>query len=244
MYLEIVVRVRARSARGRVRRTRWPSPRPGSSAGLRLWRRPSSLTFTRAGLISMAASLLFVGGLAAAAARHPRRAVRAIVGARGGRRRADVASSHSLESMRLRLTTETEAAWYRARIQAPAQRDARDRRVRDDSDDAHQHGPGGLGLRRRSAVSPLVPLAAGRRRSRRQLRRAPDDVRASRCRRAQTVSLEARVRAPMRPGEYRLMWDIVGGARLWFSTEPEARFVVLAARSSAVPRSGRPARCT
>jgi len=37
-----------------------------------------------------------------------------------------------------------------------------------------------------------------------------------------TVSLAAQVRAPQRPGQYRIEWDIVQEGRLWFSTEPGA----------------------
>lgn len=38
----------------------------------------------------------------------------------------------------------------------------------------------------------------------------------------ETVSLMAHVRAPQRPGAYRLEWDIVQEGRLWFTTEPGA----------------------
>src|SRR6185295_11840772 len=37
-----------------------------------------------------------------------------------------------------------------------------------------------------------------------------------------TVSMAVQVRAPRRPGRYRIEWDIVQEGRLWFSTEPGA----------------------
>ena len=35
-----------------------------------------------------------------------------------------------------------------------------------------------------------------------------------------TVAMEANVRAPRRPGRYRLVWDMVQERRTWFSDEP------------------------
>jgi len=179
------------------------------------------LTFTRAGLISLAAVLLFVGEM-----QRRRRggrdasvwavvALAAIVGVLA-------ASSHSFEAMRLRLTTETEAAWFRARIHAPDRVALRTggfstipvtltntgRAIWDSggdppfrlsyhwllADDDRVVSYDGL---RTTFAEPVPP--------------------------GETVSLQARVRAPTRPGEYRLMWDLVEEDRLWFSTEPEAR---------------------
>jgi hypothetical protein len=37
-----------------------------------------------------------------------------------------------------------------------------------------------------------------------------------------TTTIDVRVRAPRRPGRYRLEWDLVQEGRLWFSTEPAA----------------------
>ena len=181
------------------------------------------LTFARAGLVTMAISLLVVGGLQRRR-RGGRDASVLAIGVVAAIVAALVASSHSLESMRLRLTTETESTWYRARIKAPDHVSLRTaafavvpvtltntgRAIWDSEGDPpfrlsyHWLLPDAdrvvsyNGLR--TAFAEPVPPGA-------------------------TTTIEARVRAPMQPGAYRLMWDLVEEQRLWFSTEPNARYV-------------------
>jgi hypothetical protein len=182
-----------------------------------------TLTFTRAGLITMAASLVLVGTI-----RGARR------GADGGTRlvaglAAVVAllflTSRSPQSMWLRLTSEGQESWYRARIDAPAELEipagharavrlalANTGRVAWDSQAAppillsyHWRPAEGQGFVRfegdRTAfASPVAP--------------------------GSTVTLDARLRAPEQPGRYRLEWDLVQEGRLWFSTEAGAVHVM------------------
>jgi hypothetical protein len=50
-----------------------------------------------------------------------------------------------------------------------------------------------------------------------------------------SVSLQARVRAPRKPGRYRLMWDVVEEGRLWFSAERDAELFVSDADVTGAP---------
>lgn len=191
----------------------------GLMAVLVLMAHAITLTFTRAGLITMASSLAVVGVL-----RYRQRgldggvkaiAALAVVIA------IQFFASRSAEAVFLRLTTEGQDAWYRASVAAPPR----------------------LSLSTASTIAvPITvtnsgrttwdPAAAqpfrlayhwltadGRRvvswEGIRTLFPAPVAPGAS-------VSLRASVQAPPVPGEYRLLWDIEQQHRLWFSTEPGA----------------------
>ena len=76
------------------------------------------LTFTRTGLITMASSLAIVSAWRHDAQRtRRRREERCLPWSRSSP--IKLLASHSLESVRLRMTTETPDAWYRASIDAP-----------------------------------------------------------------------------------------------------------------------------
>jgi hypothetical protein len=178
-----------------------------------------TLTFTRAGLITMAASLVCVGVV-----RRSQRgndAGTSLLVALAVLVAALFAASRSTESMWLRLTSEGQESWYRAKVDAPAGVEFSTggastvpvsvtnigRLVWDSHTDPpirlSYHWLQADGDRfvtfegaRTDFASPVVPDA--------------------------TVSMEARVQAPGQPGRYRLEWDIVQEGRLWFSTEPGA----------------------
>jgi len=182
-----------------------------------------TLTYTRAGLVTMAASLALVGTI-----RASRRGADA-----GTRLIAGVAvvvamlfaTSRSPQSMWLRMTSEGQESWYRARVDAPAALElpagrarlmpvtlANTGRLTWDSEATppillsyHWRPAEGEGFVRfegdRTAfASPVAP--------------------------GSTVTLDARVRAPEQPGRYRLEWDLVQEGRLWFSTEAGAVHVM------------------
>ena len=178
-----------------------------------------ALTFTRAGLITMAASLLLVGGL--------RRTQGG--GATGAALLAGLAlaitllfgGSRSAESVWLRLTSESQDTWYRARVVAPAELEL---------------PTGGL------ATVPIVVTNTGRLPwdslatppmllAYHWLTADGDRFVAFEGERTPfaapvlpdaTVPVDVQVRAPRQPGRYRLEWDLVLEGQLWFSTEPGA----------------------
>jgi hypothetical protein len=178
-----------------------------------------TLTFTRAGLITMSCSLVIVA-LWRVRQRGADRgltvlALVAIVIA------LQFLTSRSVESLRLRLTSEGQNAWYHASIDAPAH----------------------LTLQAGSEIAVPVsltntgssswdPHALNRFRfSYHWL--LPDEDRVVSWEGARTdfpavvpagsrVDLQARVVAPRQPGQYRLLWDIEQEHQLWFSTEPDA----------------------
>jgi len=182
-----------------------------------------TLTFTRAGLITMAASLLLVGAIRVARRGFDRGAWLVVAVA------ATVATlfffSRSRESMWLRFTSEGQESWYRTEIAAPPrfemQRDhtltipisvTNTGRLPWDSTASppilmsyHWLPADGDGFvayegGRTPFPSPIAPGA--------------------------TAPLDVAVRAPAQPGEYRLEWDVVQEGRLWFSTEPGAARVI------------------
>jgi O-Antigen ligase len=188
-----------------------------------------TLTFTRAGLITMAASVVFVGAI-----RRSQRGVET-----GGAIVAGVAviiaglffASRSPQSMWLRFTSEGQESWYRAAVEAPAElelpaggmRDVRvtvtntGRQFWDSMADPpillsyHWLPSDGAGFvafegMRTSFRSPVAPGAA--------------------------VTMDVRVRAPRQPGRYRIEWDVVQEGSLWFSTEPGAARMMSRARVS------------
>jgi O-antigen ligase/polysaccharide polymerase Wzy-like membrane protein len=182
-----------------------------------------TLTFTRAGLITMATSLALVGAI-----RHSRRGVDA-----GTLLVAGLAlviatlflASRSTQSMWLRFTSEGQESWYRAKVDAPEQVEipagrwlkvpvtlANTGRLLWDSAAtppilASYHwlpadGEGFVAFEghRTAFASPIAPGSA--------------------------VTLDVRVRAPEQPGRYRVEWDLVQEGRLWFSTEAGAARVM------------------
>ena len=178
-----------------------------------------TLTFTRAGLMTMATSLLLVAGLD----RLRRRANS------GSALLAGLAAvivllfvgSRSAESLWLRMTTEGQDSWYRVTVAAPQKMNlatgseaavpvtvTNTGRLPWDSD----------------ATPPLLVsyhwlTAAGDRFVTFEGERTPfpDRVLPD-----ATATVAVRVRAPRQPGRYRLEWDLVQEGRLWFSTEPGA----------------------
>jgi O-antigen ligase len=178
-----------------------------------------ALTFTRAGLITVLASLVIVGGL-----RYRRagldRGMAAVALVAVGVALLFV-TSRSVEAMRLRLTTEGQEAWYRATIDAPLH----------------------LTMQAGSTISvPVKVTNAGRmawtsdgdprfRFSYHWLLADEDQVVSWEAPRTSfkttvppgvTVLLDVRLEAPEQPGSYRVLWDVEQERRLWFSTEPGA----------------------
>jgi hypothetical protein len=177
------------------------------------------LTFTRAGLVTMAVSLGTVG-----AVRYSRCGIDA--GVRFLLALAFLipimfAASRSTQSAWLRLTSEGQETWYQFKVDAPREltlttdaptivpvRATNEGRLTWDSGG---HPPIYLSYHWLLASADRVV--------------ALDGVRTSFARPVRpgaTVSLDAQVRAPRQPGRYRLQWDLVQEDRLWFNTEPEA----------------------
>lgn len=178
-----------------------------------------TLTFTRAGLGTMAASLAIV--LASRVRRHgfdP--GAKALAGI-AVMVAVQVLASRPVEALRLRLTSEGQDAWYSAHFRAPAE-------VRIPT--------GG-----RAAV-PITVTNNGRVAWSSEAARPvqlsyhwllPDaDIVVAweglRTMLPQTIppggsaTMQALVEAPRQPGSYRLLWDIELVDQLWFSTEPDA----------------------
>jgi len=177
------------------------------------------LTFTRSGLITMAASLTILGVLRVWLRRFDRgtkmlMAVAAVVV-------VQILMSRSFESLRLRLTTEGQEAWYQADFE----------------------GPERISLQTGSVVSlPITVTNSGRstwdskgivpfRLSYHWLLSNEDSIVSWEGLRTEfprpispgeSVAMHVDVEAPPEPGEYRLMWDIEQEKRLWFSGEPDA----------------------
>jgi hypothetical protein len=177
------------------------------------------VTYTRAGLITMAASLALVGATRVTSRGMERGAQ--LVAAIAAVAAVLFATSRSAESLWLRLTTEGQDSWYRARIAAPADLEL----------PTGQNAVVPLTVTNTgrlpwdSTANPPILLsyhwlgAAGDRfvvfeGARTPLPRPTDPT--------ETVVVRARVRPPRQPGRYRLEWDLVQEGRLWFSTEPGA----------------------
>jgi hypothetical protein len=178
-----------------------------------------ALTLTRAGLVTVALSLLLVG----------LDRWRRFGWDRGARSIAAVAAVSALlfatsrpsQSLWLRMTSEGQDRWYRADIDAPAA-------LAFDAD-ASQYVTVALTNTGRliwdSDADPpilfsyhwfdeegarVVAYEGGRTRFEAPV--APGE----------RVTIHALVRAPRYPGRYRLEWDLVQEGRLWFSTEQDA----------------------
>jgi O-antigen ligase/polysaccharide polymerase Wzy-like membrane protein len=177
------------------------------------------VTFTRAGLITMAASVILVGGI-----RFSSRGVDAgvrIVAALAVVIVALFLSSRSTDSMWLRFTSEGQESWYRAAFDAPA-----DLELRTGENAVVPVTVTNAGrLPWDSADDPPILLsyhwlpAAGDRFVTFGGARTPFT---SRVDPQETTRVEARVQPPRQPGRYRLEWDVVQEGRLWFTTEPGA----------------------
>jgi hypothetical protein len=180
------------------------------------------LTFTRAGLLTMAAAVLVVGAF-----RYRR----------GGFDRAtwsvalvglivavEIFSSRSAEMLRLRMMTESQDDWYQAEINAPLAVAFKTGAVTSVPIQVTNNG-----------LVTWDPAAAHPFRFSYHLLRQ-DGVRVaewegmrtlfpSTVPPGETVRLRASVRAPGEPGRYRLLWDIEQQDQLWFSSEPRSVLV-------------------
>jgi hypothetical protein len=194
-----------------------------------------TLTFTRAGLITMATSLLLIG-----VNRRPQRYGRGSLALVAGLAAVIVllfVSSRSRESMWLRMTTEGQESWYRATVAAPAQLELPTGQLASVPITVTNTGR----LPWDSEATPPMLLsyhwleADGDRFVRFEGERTPfvDAVLPD-----ATVEVTARVRAPRQPGRYRLEWDLVQEGRLWFSTEPGATRTMSHATVTGAPYDG------
>jgi hypothetical protein len=180
------------------------------------------LTFTRAGLLTMAAAVLVVGAL-----RYRRSGFDkatwavALVGVIVA---VEVVSSRSADMLRLRLTTESQDDWYHADIDAPITLSLQTASV---TSVPVRVTNTGLLLWDPAAAHPFrfsyhwlrddgVHVAEWE--GMRTLFPEPVPPGA-------TVRLQANVRAPGEPGRFRLLWDIEQQDQLWFSSEPKAVLV-------------------
>jgi hypothetical protein len=145
------------------------------------------------------------------------------------------ATSRSMQSVWLRFTSEGQETWYRATVEAPEDltlptgllrtvpvRITNSGRLTWDSDAdppyflsyhwLHADGRRVVtfnGVRTRF-VAPVPPGG--------------------------TVDVDAQVRAPREPGQYRLAWDVVQEGQLWFSTEPGSTTTLSSATVSGSPQ--------
>jgi O-Antigen ligase len=178
-----------------------------------------TLTFTRAGLVTMALSLGLIGTV-----RYARRGADAavrLVAVLACLIPIMLAASRSTQSMWLRLTSDGQDAWYRFAVDAPREltfttggvetvpiRATNKGRLTWDSEG---NPPVYFSYHWLLTDTDRVIAVEGLRTS--FARPVPPGT---------TTTLHAQVRAPRQPGRYRLEWDLVEEDRLWFSTEPEA----------------------
>ena len=178
-----------------------------------------TLTFTRAGLITMAASLALVGIV-----RYRRRGWE-----RGGKLLAALAvaiavmflASRSAQFVWLRLTSEGQESWYRMQVDAPSDLDLTAGaistvpvRVTNTGRlpwDSRGEPPFFFSNHWRQTDGKRYVTFEGARTG----FETPVEP-------GVTVDLSALVRVPRQPGRYLLEWDAVQEGRLWFSTEPGA----------------------
>ena len=182
-----------------------------------------TLTFTRSGLGTVASSLLIVGLWRWRAHRFDR-AVKAIVGI-GVVIAIELLSSHSLDAVRLRMTTEGQDDWYQASIDAPSELAFATGSIATVQvtltnaglttwDSAAEH-PYRVSYHWLLADADRAVVYDG-------LRTSFDAPVAPNA----TVTAFVQVRAPSQPGHYRLVWDVVQEGLLWFSSEPNAELSV------------------
>lgn len=200
------------------------------------------LTFTRAGLGTLAVSLLVVSGLRWRE-RGFDRAVQALA-VIGAAVVVLLVGSRPVESLTLRMTTEGMDAWFSATVEGPSRLDLKTGET--------VTVPVVVTNRGRSTWDPSPPNPF--RFSYHWLRADQDLVVNWEGMRTEfsapvppgaQVAIEAQVRAPTQPGEYRLLWDVEHADRLWFSTEPGASLSIAAATVTGppigpAPSDGRP----
>jgi len=181
------------------------------------------LSYTRAGLVTMAASLAIVAAWRWRG-RGPDRGIKALA-LLAAVLAIELMTSHSLDSARLRMTTEGQEHWYSAEIDAPLDLNFATGATAVipvtvtntglTTWDSSADPPFRLGYHWLLNDSDRAVDFEGARTL------FPEPVPPG-----STVTVQARVRAPGQPGRYRLMWDPVLEGRLWFSTEPDAQLVV------------------
>jgi hypothetical protein len=194
-----------------------------------------TLTFTRAGLITMVTSLLLVGVLDRLRGR----------GHGGSALLAGLAAvivllfvgSRSADSLWLRMTTEGQDSWYRVAVAAPQTLE-----LTTGSESSVPLTVTNTGrLPWDSQATPPLLLSyhwltdRGDRFVTFEGERTPfpDPVLPD-----ATATVAVRVRAPRHPGRYRLEWDLVQEGRLWFSTEPGALRTMSSVTVSGDPYAG------
>jgi hypothetical protein len=198
------------------------------------------LTFTRSGVMTLLVGLAVIGAL-----RHRRLGFDTgvmVLAAFALVISAQFFTSRSFEMLRLRLTTEG-AAWYAGTFDVPeelamATGATKDIRIAVTNTgqttwepDAPQ--PFHLSYHWLLAKEDLSVSWEG-------IRTAfPSPVAPG-----QSVSLLARVRAPGRPGQYRLLWDIEEEHRRWFSSEPGAELFTSKATVSGPATATQPLQLT
>ena len=181
------------------------------------------LTFTRAGLITMAVSLAVV--VLVRRRHHGREAGTVPIAALAAIVVVLFLTSRSAESVWLRVTSEGQESWYRARVAAPAGVDLATGRTSSLPItitntgrlvwDSRADTPFFLSYHWLPAVGDRFVAFEGERTA------FPSPIAPG-----TTVTVPMRVRAPGQPGDYRIEWDVVHEGRLWFSTEPgAARFM-------------------
>ena len=180
------------------------------------------LTFTRAGLLTMAASVLVVAVMRCSRAGFDKATwAVALVGLIVA---VEVGTSRSADMLRLRLTTESQDDWYIAEIDAPLTLSLNTGAVASvpirvtnaglltwDPEAEHPFRVSyhwlredGVRVAEWEGMRTLLPAPV-----------PPGG----------TVNLLASVRAPGEPGRFRLLWDVEQEDQLWFSSEPKAVLV-------------------
>jgi hypothetical protein len=177
------------------------------------------LTFTRAGLIAILASVALAAWWRVRQA-NDRIAVRALF-ALAALIIVQFAASRPAQHLWLRLTTEAQSGWYRSAITAPAELSLAPGEVRGVPVSITNTGRIGWD----STASPPFYLsyhwldADGARVVTFDGQRTPFDHPIAP---GASANLLATVRAPDRAGRYRLAWDVVQEGQLWFSTEVDS----------------------
>jgi len=182
-----------------------------------------TLTFTRSGLILMGVVLLWCGALRVRSAGfEPGARIVALLAAAIA---VVFFGSRSLDSIWLRFTTESQESWYLAGIEAPAELTLSTgatttvpvtvRNLGRLDWSSHGDSPFFLSYHWLLADEERYVAFDG-------LRTPFDGTVAS----GGVAEVAAIVRAPRRPGRYRLVWDIVQERHTWFSDEPGAAVVM------------------
>ena len=194
-----------------------------------------TLTFTRSGLLLMAVVIVWV--LAMRVRRLGFEAGGRLVALLGVCVAGLLLASRSVDSIWLRFTTEGQESWYRASVAAPAQVT-----LATGATTAIPITVTNLGRLdwSSSADSPFF-LSYHWMLSDDERYVIFDGVRtpfASTVSQGDTVSMRPVVRAPRRPGRYRLVWDVVQERRTWFSDEPGAITAISYATVDGPPFAG------